>query len=1030
MSEETCIATPQLRITHKLHRIAPPILWLLTIVSSGTAERLPVKTYTVADGLLRDTVTRIRQDSRGFLWFCTGEGLSRFDGYGFTNFRADDGLPDRHVNDILETRAGVYLIATSGGLTRLNPTGIRNSQDHPLFTVFLPEDPKAKGFRVLFQDSSNQIFAGTTDGLYRIEKAAEALSLERVPLGDVPSASRITAIIEDRRGGLWIGTTNGLVRLLASGQTELYTTANGLPNNSIESLVEDVNGKVWAGLRDHETNLVRLVDQPTPNQPIVARAYSRKDGLPSSRTPNLFQASDGKFWIATIAGLCLWQGDQSGSVCETYTAKNGLCDDDIWSVIEDKDGNLWVGSRCGAKKIARYGFTTYGPDDGLKPTMVHAIFEDQAGELMFASNEPVAPLTRFDGDRFTSSSAHLPVTQFGWGWKNRSWQDRAGAWWIPTGHGLFRYPEKSSFSDLASRVPEKIKFNSSDEQIFRLYEDSRGDIWITTLYSSELLRWERATNTWHNYTRETGFSPSRIGTGFLEDPAGNLWIATGSDLDDAALIRYREGAFKVFTKADGAPSGWTRDLFLDHAGKLWLANSANGLLRLDDLNADKLTLARYTTAEGLSSNGAFCITEDHFGRIYIGTGRGLDRLNPSTGQVESFTTADGLPGSDVQIAYRDRKNALWFSTTHGLTRFLPDPERQRRPPTILITGLQVNGLSRAVSILGETAIPKFDLDSDQKQVNIDFLGLGATLGEQLRFEYRLTGKAWVPTNERRVNFANLSSGNYSFEVRAVTGDGVYSQPATVSFSIADPIWQRWWFLTVIVLTMTALIYGVYRYRLARMLEVERVRTRIATDLHDDIGAGLSRLAILSEVARHEMDPKSMGERLGEIATVSRELVDSMSEVVWVINPRRDQLRDLIQRMRRFASDLFTSSGIEFTFVAPDDQHIRLGADVRRQIFLIFKEATNNVARHSGCTRADLRLLIEGGVLVLTVKDNGLGLDPDKAKDGNGLVNMRERARLLNADFMIDSRPGEGTTITLKAPLNAKVREHNRRLRAR
>ena len=193
-----------------------------------------------------------------------------------------------------------------------------------------------------------------------------------------------------------------------------------------------------------------------------------------------------------------------------------------------------------------------------------------------------------------------------------------------------------------------------------------------------------------------------------------------------------------------------------------------------------MNFVRYTPAEGLSSIGVNCVTEDEFGNIYVGTGRGLDRLNTNTGQVENFTTADGLPGTEINIAYRDRKNNLWFGTSNGLARFVPEPEKARQPPNALITGLRVNGESQSVSVLGETAIQPLELNSDQKQVSVDFLGLGASLGEKLKYEYRFGAGDWTATNERTVNFANLGAGAYQFEVRAVTADRLYSQPATVS----------------------------------------------------------------------------------------------------------------------------------------------------------------------------------------------------------------------------------------------------------
>ena len=299
------------------------LAWIALVfffASISKAERLPVKTYTAADGLLRDIVYRVRQDSRGFLWFCTQEGVSRFDGYGFTNFTADDGLPHRQANDFLETSKGVYLVATGAGIARLNPHGLRGSGENPLFTVYLPDNPKAKRFNILYEDGDGQIWAGSSDGLYKLNESGGEFELEFVLLGESlveRVGVYVERIIKDRRGALWVGTQeSGLFRLQADGKIERFTTANGLPNNSVISLLEDRDGRIWAGMREPATGgLCLLKSEADADGSIVERLYTKKDGLPTNWIPDLYQASDGKFWVATIRGLCLWQerGETGGS---------------------------------------------------------------------------------------------------------------------------------------------------------------------------------------------------------------------------------------------------------------------------------------------------------------------------------------------------------------------------------------------------------------------------------------------------------------------------------------------------------------------------------------------------------------------------------------------------------------------------------------------------------------------------------------------------------------------------------------------
>ena len=420
--------------------------------------------------------------------------------------------------------------------------------------------------------------------------------------------------------------------------------------------------------------------------------------------------------------------------------------------------------------------------------------------------------------------------------------------------------------------------------------------------------------------------------------------------------------------------------------------------------------------------------------MYFGTARGLDQLDLQTKRVRHYTKADGLASSAVTVAFRDRQGALWFGTDLGLSRLVPGPDPPQQPPPILISALRIAGNSQPISALGETEVSGLVLSPAQNQLSIDFVGLGFGAGQGLKYQYKLVGanNEWsAPTEQRTINYASLSSGRYQFQVRAVTSDGSISPtPATITFTILPPIWQRWWFITLVVLTLGLAAAAIYRYRVRRLIELERVRTRIAADLHDDIGSGLSRIAILSEVARHQVSVEApVGEPLAVIATASRDLVDSMSDIVWAINPNKDHLRDLIQRMRRFASDLFTARKVEFTFSAPvEEQALKIGADLRRQVFLIFKEAVNNIARHSACTNAEIELWIESKWVIVTVADNGAGFDPSDISEGHGLESMRARAKELSGELQIISNAGGGTTIRLKVPLSGTVSPRDGRAR--
>jgi signal transduction histidine kinase len=462
---------------------------------------------------------------------------------------------------------------------------------------------------------------------------------------------------------------------------------------------------------------------------------------------------------------------------------------------------------------------------------------------------------------------------------------------------------------------------------------------------------------------------------------------------------------------------------------VWVSGGQSGVKRIDEPQAAHPKFITYTVAEGLSSNQVNCITEDQWGRLYFGTGRGLDRLDPNTGRIKHYTVADGLVKGRVRYALRDRNGALWFANETGLSRLIPEPDRPQPEPQILIDGLQIAGVPHSLSELGESQVGPLELSSGQNQVSIDFVGLEFGPGEVLRYQHKLDGadRDWSgPSDQRLINYENLAPGSYRFEVRAITDEGVVSlRPAIVAFTIPPPFWRRWWFITMGVALMGLLIYTAHHYRVARLLELERVRTRIATDLHDDIGSSLSRMAILSEVAKRRMEDTSRDSIpiLSDIADAARSAVDSMSDIVWAIDPRRDDLNNVVFRVRQFASDLLGAKGIAWEFQAPPDfEKVKLNPEQRRHLFLIFKEAINNSVRHARCQSVYLSLNVVHSRIVGEIRDNGCGfvLSPDQTSEtdgrGHGLANLRTRAAQLGGDLHIDASPGKGTCVTFSAPL--------------
>jgi two-component sensor histidine kinase len=340
----------------------------------------------------------------------------------------------------------------------------------------------------------------------------------------------------------------------------------------------------------------------------------------------------------------------------------------------------------------------------------------------------------------------------------------------------------------------------------------------------------------------------------------------------------------------------------------------------------------------------------------------------------------------------------------------------------MLSGIRVNGGALAVSQAGESKLSVPDLSAGTDRVQFDFLGPSFEAGEVLRYQYKLEGAedTWgASTPQRSVVYAGLHPGRYRFLVRAVNADGLLSpQPASVDFTILAPIWLRWWFNLAVFGAIGFTAYVGWRYRARQVAAVQRVRMHIATDLHDDIGSGLSQIAILSEVVRKEWS-RGPGTALDQIANVSRQLVDSMSDIVWATDPGRDRVGDLAQRMRQFAGEVLGGSEIEFQLMLDSiEEERKLSINVRRQVYLVFKECVNNMVHHSGSTEARVSLNGNASSLVLEISDNGRGFNVSQSCIGNGLASMRERTASLSGNIEWTSGVG-GTTVRMRVPLHPK-----------
>lgn len=998
------------------------LLSLAMSVRSACAEQLPLKIYTATSGLASDRIRCILSDSHGFLWFGTEDGISRFDGYGFTTDTLSDGLRGAGVRSIIESRDGTYWVATNRGIVHSDPA--RQKTRLPLAVVHLSAGRPADDVRALLEDRSGRLWAGTRDGLYRLEKGSDGWRSQRmlVEPPERPNAALVNALLEDREGNLWVGTEGGLYRRSPDGAIDRIGDRDGSPHD-IRCLLEGRDGSFWAGTQLE--GIFEILRSRGTRETRVRRAFSRENGLAGTHVASLFQTSDGKIWAGCFGGLTEIAPDRSS--VRSYTAAEGLSGTGIFSLAEDRNGNLWAGSDdAGVMKLTRNGFRKYDGRDGLASTRFAALFENRDGQLCAFTRgtrpEEIAVdgsfLECFDGRRFHSVRPRLaPGTSFGWGWSQAILQDGHGEWWVPSVHGLYRFPAVP-FDRLGSAAPRKVyteRDGLPSNVLFRIFQDRRENLWLGFAQTNPgIALWDRATDSFRSFSTKDGV-PAEEPRAFAEDRTGAVWIGF-----ESGLARFGGGRMSFFREVNGLPAGGVQALHRGRDGRLWIASGAGGVARVDRPEEEQPRFVLYGVGQGLSSENASSLTEDRWGRIYVGTMRGLDRLDPGNGLVQHFTEDDGLAPGVIETSFCDRQGNLWFGSAQGLSRLEPAAEAPQRPPPIRITRVLADGAREPLPDLGAREVRLPDLGPGSASVQIDFLAIDFGPGGRLRYQYLLEGidRDWsAATDQRSVVYGRLPPGRHRFRVRCVANDGsIGPTPAEVRFTILPPPWRRPEVLSLIAAAAVGLAYLLHRTRLKNALAVERVRMRVATDLHDDIGADLSEIAILSELAggKGEHEPAALLREIGEKA---RGLVDSMSDIVWSTDPRKDDLGSVVQRIRHFAANTLESRGIVWSLEAPERLEDRsLDPERRRQVFLIVKEALANVARHAGCSRASVRIFAAPEEISLEVEDDGVGFDASASSPkGRGLANMRARALAMGGTFQVESRLSGGTRILVRVP---------------
>jgi signal transduction histidine kinase/ligand-binding sensor domain-containing protein len=792
----------------------------------------------------------------------------------------------------------------------------------------------------------------------------------------------VQGISASRDGGLWVAS-DGRIRKWKEGEWVQDLGQAPWSLSPLTRLMETKNGILLAGTSNHGLYLV------FPDRPDETLCFTHTNGFPSDWVISLCEDREGNLWAGTGGG---------GLVVLRPNNIQTIAPPDQWqgravlSVCPDQNGALWVGTEgAGLYRFQNGDWTNFGSAQGIRNPYVWSIAEDARGQL-WAGTWGGGLFVRTDG-RFEFAPGMENITPP----MPALLCAREGGLWIGTAAGLLRYQEGKTtwFAENRGQMLRDVR---------TVVEGRNGTVWFgmagggLACLQGDQIRQFRKTD---------GLSSDFIECLHFDDE-GTLWIGTFG----GGLNRFKQGQFAVINRNHGLPNSVIGDIEEDGRGFFWMS-SHGGIIRVSKTELDNC-------ADG-KTNAVHCL-------VY-GINDGLPTLECSEGlQPAGCRTADGR---------------LWFPTSKGLVAV--DPQNAKKnslPPPVVIEGVRVD--DRLVA--GETAAAPLKIPPGRHRVEFQYTGVSFVAPEQVRFKYRLTGldTEWVDAETRRtVNYNYIPPGNYTFRVIACNSDDVWNdQGAGVAFEVLPYFWQTLWFrLLALALTIAAsggFVWFIARRRMRRKLErlkqqhaVEHERARIAQDIHDDLGAHLTRITMLSESVGGELDnPARAAAGLNQIYNTARELTRAMDEIVWAVNPRHDTLESLASYLEKFAQDLLATAGIRCRLDMPlQFPEWRLTAEVRHNLFLAFKEALHNVVKHSGA-EVHIRLTPKTASFELAVEDNGRGFalgTGDKPSDkpgrfaaGNGLENMTRRLAEIHGHCDIQTAPGSGTKVVFTVPLKTAV----------
>jgi signal transduction histidine kinase/ligand-binding sensor domain-containing protein len=950
-------------------------------------------------------------------------------------WQLDEGLPGNSVTGIAQTPDGYLWVATEGGLARFDGA---NFKDIP---VPIPSGRTRPIIRAMLLGQDHQIWLALEGGnVIALSGQTSTLFTKANGLSGV----RCENMVQDGDNSVWTSHSDGAVCRIAHGQVTRFFDSSVSAGDGPCFLARDNRGQVWFA-RENHVGIIRDGAFPSLLQPsarVIRLGSARSGGIwacaglqllhcnesgqsvncgtlpvdrPGVEPTAVFEDRTGAVWIGTsVDGLYRYDGMHFARVETSHEM--------ILSLGEDNEGNVWAGTGGGGlDRLRPRVVEVQTGESGLPSATIRSICEGDAGTMWaVAENGGLARRTR--GAWKTMGS------EDGWSGARTTCvvSDRQGGVWVGTSHGGLQRWDDGRFRVLGRE-------NGLGGDVIRgLLVDHTGDLWIALDSPACLQRLHQ--DQFQTFTQSAKGAIRAL----VEDTKGTLWCGT----QDGLLFRLDGHELKNETPHTSSPSAPIRCMQAMPDGSVWIGYAGAGLgIRHDG------KFAQITEEQGLFDSYISSMGADDHGGFWCASDRGIFQV--PVGEIEAVADGraarvhsihlgrdDGLQNLQGAFGYapgaaKSQDGRLWFPMRSGLA--VVNPLRlaaSRAPLPVLIERVAVDGRPVSMNADGRWVLP-----SAHQRLEINFTAPTFIAAEDVRFRYRLKGwdSNWNEGGAHRsATYSRLPAGNYTFGVIAGNQAGVWSDRETTAMLTVPPfLWDRWPVRATGLVLFTLGVIAAARYvgqrrllrRLARLEQetsLHRERSRIAQDLHDDIGASLTHIALLSELAQKDFNnPDQARDHIDRIFRRAQTMVRSLDEIVWTVNPKNDTMDVFVTYLCTYSPDYLRSAGIRCRLDVPVDvPAVQLSSQVGHQLPLAVKETLHNIVKHAGATEVWLRLRFASEEITLTIEDNGRGFQRESlpALDADGLGNLSLRLGSIGGLCQQRSEPGMGTTITLTVPL--------------